>query len=87
LLDINNKEILQINSAFIAGALVFLTLSSIASTQEERWYRISAIVFGLGIIIAFSVSSLRAIEGDKDLALFIMKFGFLEQKIRVIFRG
>jgi hypothetical protein len=76
MIDIANKEILQINSAFIAGALVFLTLSSIASTPEERWYRVISIVFGIGIIIFFSVSSLMAIKGNRNRALDIMTFGF-----------
>jgi hypothetical protein len=40
MIDIDNKEILQINTALIAGALIFLTLSSIATTPEGRWYNV-----------------------------------------------
>jgi hypothetical protein len=74
--NIQNKEILQINSGIIAGALVFLTLSSIASTQEERFYRVSSILFGVLVIIAFSISSLRALYDEKNQALLVMRIGF-----------
>jgi hypothetical protein len=76
MIDLDNKEILQINNAIIACALVFLTLSSIAATSEERWYKVSSIAFSVGIIIIFSVSSLKTINGHRNWAREIMKFGF-----------
>jgi hypothetical protein len=78
MINITDKEILQINSGIIAGALVFLTLSSIspAPTEEERVYRISSILFGVLILVMFSISSARALSEDCNQAKSAMRWGF-----------
>ena len=76
MIKITQIETLQINSGIIGAALVFLTLSSITPTQEERVYRISSILFGVLILILFSISSARALTGDANDARFAMRLGF-----------
>lgn len=76
-LHLDDRDILQINTGLIAGALVFLTLSSFTAIEEERLYRISSIILGLSIIFIFSYSSLLVMFETKDMALTYMKIGFV----------
>jgi hypothetical protein len=75
LIDLQPKDILQINATVIAGGLIFLTLIGINPTIES--IRSFPVVLTLLTVIMFSMSSWVALQGNKDGALDIMKVGFL----------
>lgn len=78
MIDLQTKDILFINATLISGALIFLTLSSFsAPTHEEKISRAYSIVYGAGIVFTFSYSSIIAMFGNKDKALFMAKFSFM----------
>ena len=75
--DLENRDILQINASIIAGALIFLTLSSIVSVEQEKITRLASIVYGLIILVIFSISSRYIIVGKKDNGIYWMERGFV----------
>jgi hypothetical protein len=58
------------------GALIFLTISSVAFTHEEIVTRLTAIGFSLGLLLLFSISSIYATTERKDLSIQFIKIGF-----------
>ena len=52
-MTLEDRDILQINATIIAGALIFLTISSVAFTHEESVTRLTAIGFSLGYCFYF----------------------------------
>jgi hypothetical protein len=77
LIDIENKDILQICVTIIAGALVFITLVSLTSVGHERdVFPVASVVFGMAIIIIFSLAARVAIAEKKAMALNIINYGF-----------
>jgi len=82
-IDIREIEILQISATIIAGALIFLTLTSfsikpsISIEQQHVEYVFISIIYGIGIIIDFSLVSILAILRKKGLAMAYMFIGFI----------
>ena len=77
MIDLENNDILEICATVIAGALIFLTLSSSSISREDVLDLILTQIFGLGVIIYFSYAALKAISGKKDRAIKHMRNGFL----------
>jgi predicted membrane channel-forming protein YqfA (hemolysin III family) len=75
-MTLEDRDIVQINATIIAGALIFLTISSVAFTHEERVTILTAIGFSLGLLLLFSISSIYATTERKDLSIQYMKIGF-----------
>jgi len=78
-----DRDILQINATVIAGAFIFLTISTIDiipstdGSEELKRHTIQYLIFPAVVIVIFSISSHRAIVGDKEWALWLMKWGFI----------
>jgi len=77
MIDIGNFEILEICATVIAGALIFLTISSSSRYVGDILIVAITTIFGLGIIVFFSYVALKTISGKKDLELKHMRRGFL----------
>jgi hypothetical protein len=76
-LTLDQKDILQINTTIIAGALIFLTIFSIASSKAtEILNQNYAISLGLVIIYTFGISSAAALKEKNKKAIDIMVIGF-----------
>jgi hypothetical protein len=75
--DLENTDILQVNATLIAGALVYVTISSISTSQTGDITKISGIGLALAVIFSFSKSSYHVITGKKDAAVRGMKYGFI----------
>jgi len=69
-MDLEHKDILQINATIIAGALVFLTVISFSSTIAIKS---GGIVLALGIIVLFAQSSVFVLSGDRKGGLIAMR--------------
>jgi hypothetical protein len=76
IIDLENKDILQINATIIAGALIFLTFLSF-STSAEAENRVLGIIVGSGTILIFSISSLQVISGKKPSAISAMRAAYV----------
>lgn len=79
MIELDNYGILEICATVIAGALIFLTLSTpTESTSKDNILDLIQVVsFGLGVIMFFSYSAVKVLNGQKDLALKQMRRGFL----------
>jgi hypothetical protein len=75
---LEQKDILQINATVIAGALIFLTVITIAgSTTTEIINQIHAMIIALGVIIFFSFSSIFALRGNINWSVELMQIGLI----------
>jgi hypothetical protein len=63
IIDLEDKDILQINATIIAGALVFLTVISFSSPIAIKT---GGITLALGIIILFAQSSVYVLSGSRS---------------------
>jgi hypothetical protein len=72
---LGDKDILQFAAAIIAGALIFLTISAFVTNAEEKDYRFISQVYGLSVIMIFSVSSWCILTGHRKLGLSFILFG------------
>jgi hypothetical protein len=76
-LTLEQKDILQINAIIITGALIFLTIFSIASSKAtEILNQNYAISLALVIIFTFGLSSAAALKEMNKKAIDIMVIGF-----------
>jgi hypothetical protein len=71
--NLEDRDLFQVSATIIAGALIFLTISAIATKS----FGILSVVYGLVIMILFSISSHCIVVGNRDWALRLMKSGFI----------
>lgn len=79
--DISDKDILQVDGAIIAGALIFLSLSSGVETGLYGASNVGQIPFVLQISLAFispfATSAILSIFGITRMAKLLMAVGFV----------
>lgn len=77
LLDLEVTDILQINAAVIAGALIFLTLVATMNSPDSTQEGIKlSLTISTVIVMAFSISSLIALFNRRQAAINAMKVEF-----------
>jgi hypothetical protein len=76
IIDLDNRDILQINATIIAGALIFLTIYSFPLNVTAVSNRIIGIGLGIGVIAFFSESSYFVLSGKRPDGVSTMKLGF-----------
>jgi hypothetical protein len=69
---LEDKDILQSNATVIAGALIFITISYVA-TSHTAPTGLVGIALALGIIVNFGLSSFLIIAGKRRDAIFFYK--------------
>ncbi|HEX9318319.1 MAG TPA: hypothetical protein VF884_05225 [Nitrososphaeraceae archaeon] len=77
-MPLEQKVILQINATIIAGALIFLTVVVISTSNTSQFLdKINALTIGLTTVMIFGLSSIFAIGERKIAATQVMKIGFV----------
>jgi hypothetical protein len=79
LIDLFDREILQINSTIIAGGLIFLTFINFGDrtgTSDEIGTNMLRSVVALAIVTWFSISCIACIAGKHHYAMKQMYYGF-----------
>src|SRR6188474_2584322 len=77
LIDLELTDILKINAAVIAGALIFLTLVATIDSPDSTQQGIKlSLTISTVIVMAFSISSLIALFNRKRAAINAMKVAF-----------
>jgi hypothetical protein len=84
LLVLEDKDILQIDASIIAGALIFLTVASVAIETQDA--RIDSVVLGSSIILIFGVSAIYVSFGRTERGRGAMKLGFVILVAMMIFQ-
>ena len=84
LLVLEDKDILQIDASIIAGALIFLTVASVAIETQDA--RIDSVVLGSSIILIFGISAIYVSFGRIERGRVAMKLGFVILVAMMIFQ-
>jgi predicted membrane channel-forming protein YqfA (hemolysin III family) len=78
-MPVDEKDILVADSSIISGVLILLTIAESASSSYFLGVirPVGLAIFGLGIVVLFSVSAFYALESNKLKAIRFAKYGFL----------
>ena len=85
LLVLEDKDILQIDASIIAGALIFLTVASVAIETQDA--RIDSVVLGSSIILIFGISAIYVSFGRIERGRGAMKLEFVILVAMMIFQN
>lgn len=73
---LEDKDILQVDATVIAGALVFLTISTVVGSRAELVTRLGAVALAVGVILLFGLSAVQVASGHKESGMGTMNFAF-----------
>jgi hypothetical protein len=78
MINLEDRDILQVSGTIIAGALIFLTISAIVTNNPvDKALRLASIMYGLTIMGIFSLVSYCIVVGNMAWGLKLMKSGFI----------
>jgi hypothetical protein len=75
-LVLEDRDIIQIDATVIAGALVYLTISTASIDRSEIWTGIGAVVTAVGAILLFGLSAVQVASGSKESGMGTVNFAF-----------
>lgn len=75
---LGTKELVQVNATVIGGVLIFMTLALTSFADKDiSVYRFIMTVITSSVLIPFALSASNALDGRDQLAIRLLKIGFL----------
>jgi hypothetical protein len=78
--NLGDRDLFQVSATVITGALIFVTVSTIAAPSQSyqtNYFKLLALLTGFGTITAFSLSCFAIMMEKITIAEKLMRAGFL----------